>query len=99
MKKVYIVTGANGFLGNNIIRNIKLDADDEIRALVRSRSNVDSLNGLNCSIHIGDVTDVNSLDGIFDVSNAKLFVFIVRLLFILRISMIKMFLMLMLMVR
>ena len=72
MKKVYIVTGANGFLGNNIIRNIKLDADDEIRALVRSRSNVDSLNGLNCSIYIGDVTDVNSLDGIFDVSNAKI---------------------------
>lgn len=72
MKKVYIVTGANGFLGNNIIRNIKLDAGDEIRALVRSRSNVDSLNGLNCSIYIGDVTDVNSLDGIFDVSNAKI---------------------------
>ena len=31
--KIYIVTGANGFLGNNIIR--KLEGEDcEIRALV-----------------------------------------------------------------
>lgn len=72
MKKVYIITGANGFLGNNIIRNIKLGADDEIRALVRSDSNVDSLNGLNCSIYLGDVTDVNSLEKIFDVSGDKI---------------------------
>ncbi len=71
MKKVYIITGANGFLGNNIIRDIKLEKDDEVRALVRSTSNVDSLNGLNCNIYLGDVTDINSLESIFDVSNAK----------------------------
>lgn len=71
MRKVYIVTGANGFLGNNVIRSIKLEDGDEIRALVRSNSNVESLNGLDCDIYVGDVTDMNSLESIFDVSNAK----------------------------
>jgi len=32
MKKIYIVTGANGFLGNNIIRKLEQDDNNEIRA-------------------------------------------------------------------
>ena len=30
MKKVYIITGANGFLGNNIIRKLQQNKDNEI---------------------------------------------------------------------
>ena len=32
MKKLYIITGANGFLGNNIIRKLEKNREDEIRA-------------------------------------------------------------------
>ena len=34
MKKIYIVTGANGFLGNNIVRKLAKDKENEVRALV-----------------------------------------------------------------
>ena len=34
MKRIYIVTGANGFLGNNIIRKLEQDDNNEIRAFV-----------------------------------------------------------------
>ena len=34
MKKLYIITGANGFLGNNIIRKLEQNSENEIRALV-----------------------------------------------------------------
>ena len=57
MKKIYIVTGANGFLGNNIVR--KLVKNNEI----------DSLKGLNCKIYEGDVTKKETLTDIFNVEN------------------------------
>ena len=31
---MYIITGANGFLGNNIIRKLEQNSENEIRALV-----------------------------------------------------------------
>ena len=34
MKKIYIITGANGFLGNNIARKLEKYQDSEIRAFV-----------------------------------------------------------------
>ena len=34
MKKIYIITGANVFLGNNIIRKLEQNSENEIRALV-----------------------------------------------------------------
>lgn len=36
MKKIYIITGANGFLGNNLVRKLSENKENEIRALVRS---------------------------------------------------------------
>ena len=39
LKRVYIVTGANGFLGNNIIRKLAENKDNEIRALVLPQEN------------------------------------------------------------
>lgn len=67
MKKTYIITGANGFLGNNIIRILEkqINEGDEIRALVLPEDKLNSLNGLNCKIYKGDVTDIDSLKDIF----------------------------------
>ena len=31
MKKLYIITGANGFLGNNIIRKLEQNIENEIK--------------------------------------------------------------------
>ena len=67
MKKTYVITGANGFLGNNIIRILEkqINEGDEIRALVLPEDKLKSLDGLNCKIYKGDVTDIDSLKDIF----------------------------------
>lgn len=65
-KKIYIVTGANGFLGNNVIRRLE-QTGAEIRALVLPNESVRSLEGLNCTIYRGDVTRKDTLDEIFAV--------------------------------
>ena len=47
MQKIYIVTGANGFLGNNIVRQlIKKEPEAEIRALVSSLDRANALKNL-----------------------------------------------------
>lgn len=43
MKRLFIVTGANGFLGNNIIRQLEQNPENEIRALVLPNDKVHSL--------------------------------------------------------
>ena len=73
MKKIFIVTGANGFLGNNVIRTIlnKFDKKDiEIRALTHSGSTKDNaLKDLDCKIFQGDVAKIESLEEIFKLPN------------------------------
>lgn len=71
MKKVYIITGANGFLGNNIIRILEKDADNEIRAFVLKDDSINSLENLNCKIYYGDVTNKESLSSIFENTSGK----------------------------
>lgn len=71
MKKVYIITGANGFLGNNIIRILEKDADNEIRAFVLKDDSIKSLDNLNCKIYYGDVTNKESLSSIFENTSGK----------------------------
>lgn len=66
MRKVFIVTGANGFLGNNIVRKL-VEQNVEIRCLVLPNDNIKALEGLNCKIYRGDVTKKNTLDEIFDI--------------------------------
>lgn len=75
MKNIYIITGANGFLGNNIVRALNQKPDCEIRALVSSLTRADALQGLNCKIYEGDVTKPETLDDIFTVPpDAKVYV-------------------------
>jgi len=55
-----IVTGANGFVGSAIVRQL-LDSGHEVRALVREKSNRRSIEGLPIEICIGDIRDQSSL--------------------------------------
>ena len=76
MKKVFIVTGANGFLGNTIVRELLKDKENEVRALVLPNDKIHSLDDcLDCKIYYGDVTKKETLKEIFDVSSdSSLFV-------------------------
>lgn len=66
MKRIYIVTGASGFLGNNIIRMLEHDDNAEVRAFVLNGESISSLNNLKCSIYYGDVTKADTLNSVFD---------------------------------
>ena len=68
MSKTYIITGANGFLGNNIIRQLQTE-DINIRALILKGTEIEPLNDLKCEIFYGDILDKNSLTKIFDVDD------------------------------
>lgn len=72
MKKTYIITGANGFLGNNIVRKLVKSTENEIRAFVLPNDNIHSLDGLNCNIFKGDVTKKETLEALFDVPDNRL---------------------------
>lgn len=75
MKKIYIITGANGFLGNNIVRKLIENEENEVRALVLPQDKVNSLEGLNCKIYKGDVTKKETLNEIFETpEDAELYV-------------------------
>lgn len=75
MKDIYIITGANGFLGNNIVRALNQRADCQVRALVSSYKRADALQGLDCEIFEGDVTKPETLADIFAVpADAKVYV-------------------------
>ena len=75
MKKIYIVTGANGFLGNNIIRRLEKDSNNEIRAFVLKNDSIKSLENLKCKIYYGDITKKESLTPIFEnINNNEVYV-------------------------
>ena len=67
MKNIYIITGANGFLGNNIVRLLEKDNKNEIRALVLPNDKTDALKGLRCEKFYGDVTKIETLKDIFNI--------------------------------
>lgn len=74
MKEVYIITGASGFLGNNIVRKL-LEKNVEVRCLVPPEDKCEALEDLNCKIYRGDVTKKEALEEIFNVdSDAMLYV-------------------------
>ncbi|MGS2738659.1 NAD-dependent epimerase/dehydratase family protein [Sinomicrobium sp. M5D2P17] len=54
MTNTVLVTGANGFLGNHIVR-ILLQRKFRVIALVRPGSDIRSLNGLDCTVRRGEL--------------------------------------------
>ncbi len=76
MSKIYIVTGANGFLGNNIVRELnQTQPTAEVRALVSSPEHADAVSSLHCQVYVGDVTKPDTLTKIFTVpADAEVYV-------------------------
>jgi dihydroflavonol-4-reductase len=62
-----LVTGANGHLGNNLVRTL-LNKGINVRASVRDLSNTLPFNGLKAELVKADITDkksmVNALEGV-----------------------------------
>ena len=56
----YLVTGATGLLGNNIVRQL-LESGGQVRVLSRSSSDKRPFAGLDVEQRIGDVTDADSV--------------------------------------
>ena len=71
MNKIYIITGANGFLGNNIIRKLEQEKNSEIRAFVLKGESIKSLENLKCKIYYGDITKKESLESVFENTEGK----------------------------
>ena len=71
MNKIYIITGANGFLGNNIIRKLEQEKNSEIRAFVLKGESIKSLENLKCKIYYGDITKKETLATVFENTDGK----------------------------
>lgn len=70
----YFVTGATGFVGNHVVRQL-VDAGHEVIALVRNPAKAQELTRLGITIAQGDVTDKESMrepmrgtDGVFHIA-------------------------------
>lgn len=60
MKKISLVTGANGHLGNNLVRQL-LKKGENVRAGVRNLKDKEPFEGLDCEVVYADLMDKDSL--------------------------------------
>ncbi len=60
MSNVCLVTGANGHLGNNLVREL-LQAGEKVRAGVRDMNNIGMFDGLNCDIVYTEMQDKDAM--------------------------------------
>jgi len=60
-----LVTGANGHLGNNLVR-LLLSKNQNVRATVRDVNNQRAFEGLDCEVVQADITDIASLKKAFN---------------------------------
>ncbi|MBY0596298.1 NAD(P)H-binding protein, partial [Bacillus bingmayongensis] len=68
MKKISLVTGANGHLGNNLVREL-LKRGETVRASVRDLNDKEPFIGLDCEIVYADLRDKASLHKALDGVN------------------------------
>lgn len=59
LRKMIFITGANGFIGTNLVKKL-VKLNEEIVCLVRKNSNVRLLNSLGVKIVKGDITNIDS---------------------------------------
>lgn len=65
-KITYLVTGATGFVGNNLIRQLELEKDATIIALARSKTKVqEALPNTKAKIIYGDVRNLDDIEALF----------------------------------
>jgi NADH dehydrogenase len=57
-----LVTGANGFVGSHVVRAL-VEGGERVRAMVRDVRGAKALEGVDCELVHGDVTDPDSLAG------------------------------------
>ena len=62
--EISLVTGANGHLGNNLVR-LLLSENQKVRATVRNINNQEPFEGLDCEVVQADITDRESLKKAF----------------------------------
>lgn len=65
MKKISLVTGANGHLGNNLVREL-LKRGENVRASVRDLNDKEPFVGLECEVVYADLMDKESLHKALD---------------------------------
>lgn len=63
-KEISLVTGANGHLGNNLVR-LLLSKGHKVRASVRNVKNIQPFKGLDCDVVHADITNKKSLKKAF----------------------------------
>jgi len=66
---VILVTGSTGFVGGHVVRAL-VGAGERVRALVRDASSAGALDGVDCELARGDVTDPASLRAAVDGCSA-----------------------------
>jgi dihydroflavonol-4-reductase len=64
MKMTDIVTGANGYLGNVLVKKL-LEKGHNVRAFVRNTSDIKSLKSLDIELFKGDISELDSLRSAF----------------------------------
>jgi len=79
-KTIYIVTGATGFVGNNIVKQLE-DANNKVIALVRNEIKVKkALKNSQATIVVGDVTNADDIENLFafakEIDNEARIIFI-----------------------
>jgi len=57
-----LIAGATGFIGARLASSLA-DRDGPVRCLVRDRAKAHSLEAAGLELHVGDITDAESLDG------------------------------------
>ena len=57
-----LITGATGFLGHNLCSYL-INQNHQIRALVRSTSDITLLRKLGVEIHVGDIRKIETVQG------------------------------------
>lgn len=76
MKKIYIVTGGTGFVGNNVVKKLE-DRGETVVALARDPEKVKkALAGCKAAIVYGDVRNPDDLEKLFINGNKSEYVFI-----------------------